>query len=51
MAGARHADAERLTEDDDGDVDRAKHAELVCLLEETVLALWFGYVPWMGARR
>ena len=29
-----------LTEDDDGDVDGAEDAELVGLLEETVLALY-----------
>ena len=34
-----------LTEDDDGDVDGAEDTELVCLLEETVLALWFVYAP------
>jgi hypothetical protein len=28
------------TKYDDGHIDRAEHTELVCLLEETVLALW-----------
>ena len=31
--------------DDDGDVDGAEDTELVCLLEEAVLALWFVYAP------
>jgi hypothetical protein len=30
---------ERLTKDDDGDVDRAKDAELVCFLKKTIFAL------------
>ena len=30
-----------LTKDDDGDVDGAEDTELVRLLEEAVLALWF----------
>lgn len=30
-----------LLEDDDGDVDGAEDAELVCFLEEAVLALWW----------
>ena len=35
----------RLTEDDDGDIDGAEDTELVCLLEEAILALWFVYAP------
>ena len=40
--GWKDRDAMSLTEDDHGDVDRTKHSELVRLLEEAVLALWFG---------
>lgn len=39
MKRAATKSRETLTKDNDGDVDRAQHAKLVGLLEETVLAL------------
>ena len=37
--GASQKIEETLTKNDDGNVDGTQHAELVCLLEETILAL------------